>query len=111
MLSGLFFAILVLRYGVDRFRTRLVNRDGADLVIGRWWSAVMVFVVLEALVLLAWWLSQAVDLADIGATLTPMSSFNVGTVLVQGGVVIAALLAFNRRLGRPFEEGASDESG
>ena len=47
--------------------------------------------------------AQAVDLADIAATLTPFSSFNVGTVLVQGGVVIAVLLAFNNRLARPFD--------
>ncbi|MBT8461456.1 MAG: sodium-dependent transporter, partial [Gemmatimonadetes bacterium] len=105
MLSGLFFAAGVLRYGVNRFRTRLVNREGSDIVIGRWWNAVMIFVILEALVLLGWWLSQAVDMTDIRATLTPFSSFNVGTVLVQGGVVVAALLAFNRRLARPFEGG------
>jgi len=103
MLSGLFFAIGVLRYGVDRFRNRLVNRDGSDMEIGRGWNVVMMFVVLEALVLLFWWLSQALDLTDLAATLTPFSSFNVGTVLVQGGVVIAVLLAFNRRLARPFE--------
>jgi NSS family neurotransmitter:Na+ symporter len=104
MLSGLFFAIGVLRYGVNQFRNRLVNREGSDMVIGRWWNAVMVFVVLEAVVLLVWWLSQAVDMSDIAATLTPFSSFNVGTVLVQGGVVIAALFAFNRRMARPFED-------
>jgi NSS family neurotransmitter:Na+ symporter len=103
MLSGLFFATSVLRYGVNTFRSRLVNREGSDMVIGRWWNAVMVFVVLEAVVLLVWWLSQAVDMSDVLATLTPFSSFNVGTVLVQGGVVIAVLLAFNRRLARPFE--------
>jgi NSS family neurotransmitter:Na+ symporter len=104
MLSGLFFATSVLRYGVNTFRSRLVNREGSDMVIGRWWNAVMVFVVLEAVVLLVWWLSQAVDMSDVLATLTPFSSFNVGTVLVQGGVVIAALLALNRRMARPFED-------
>jgi NSS family neurotransmitter:Na+ symporter len=102
MLSGLFFAIGVLRYGVDQFRNRLVNREDSDLSIGRWWNVVMAFVVVEALVLLVWWLSQAVDRTDLVASLTPRSSFNVGTVLVQGGIVIAGLLAFNRRLGRPF---------
>jgi NSS family neurotransmitter:Na+ symporter len=103
MLSGLFFAIGVLRYGVNSFRTRLVNREGSDIVIGRWWCAVMVFVALEAIVLMFWWLSQALDVDNLAATLTPFSSFNVGTVLVQGGVVIAVLLATNRRLARPFE--------
>ncbi|MDP2469360.1 MAG: sodium-dependent transporter [Candidatus Palauibacterales bacterium] len=104
MLSGLFFATGVLRYGVGRFRARLVNRDGSDLRIGGWWSFVMGFVVLEALVLLFWWLRQALDRSDLAASLSPFSTFNVGTVLVQGGVVIAVLLAFNRRLARPFEK-------
>ncbi len=104
MLSGLFFAVGVLRYGVNSFRTRLVNREGSDIVIGRWWCAVMLFVALEAIVLMLWWLSQAVDLDNLAATLTPFSSFNVGTVLVQGGVVIAILLATNRLLARPFAE-------
>jgi NSS family neurotransmitter:Na+ symporter len=103
MLSGLFFAIGVLRYGVNSFRTRLVNREGSDIVIGRWWCAVMVFVALEAIVLMFWWLSQALDVDNLAATLTPFSTFNVGTVLVQGGVVIAVLLATNRLLARPFE--------
>ena len=98
MLSGLFFAIGVLRYGVDRFRTRLVNRDGSDLEIGRGWNVVMMFVVLEALVLMFWWLSQALDMTDLASTLTPFSSFNVGTVLVQWVVVLVALLALNRFL-------------
>ncbi len=103
MLSGLFFAVGVLRYGVDSFRTHLVNREGSDIVIGRWWCAVMVFVALEAIVLMLWWLSQALDIDNLAATLTPFSSFNVGTVLLQGGVVIAVLLATNRLLARPFE--------
>ena len=66
-------------------------------------ALVMLFVVLEALVLLFWWLSQALDPADLRASLTPFSSFNVGTVLVQGGVVLAILLVFNRKLGRQFK--------
>jgi NSS family neurotransmitter:Na+ symporter len=102
MLSGLFFAIAVLRYGVNRFRTGLVNRAGRDLEIGRWWNAVIVFVALEAIVLLVWWLSQAIQGSDLAATLTPWSTFNVGTVLVQGGVMIAVLIVLNRLLSAPF---------
>ena len=104
MLSGLFFAITVLRYGVDRFRDRLVNRDGSDIRIGRWWNAVMVFVILEAVVLVVWWLSQALDRTDLRASLTLFSSFNVGTVLIQGGIVLTVLLLLNRRMARPFED-------
>ncbi len=104
MLSGLFFAMGVVRFGVDRFRMKLVNRADSDVKIGRWWNAVMLFVIVEALVLLVWWLSQAVNRDDLAASLTPLSSFNVGTVLVQGGIVIAILFAVNSRLARPFRE-------
>jgi neurotransmitter:Na+ symporter, NSS family len=104
MLSGLFFAFGVLRYGVDRFRRNLVNRDTCDIQIGRWWNVVMRIVVLEAVVLMAWWLFQAVDLDDLSATMTPFSTFNVGSVLVQWGIVLAVLLVangwFNRRMSK-----------
>lgn len=117
MLSGLFFAIGVLRYGVDRFRTTLVNRTGSDLRIGRWWNLVIRLAVLEAVVLLAWWMSQAVNREDLWATFTPLSSFNVGTVLVQWTIVLVAFLALNPVLARRFagrgegELDAEEESG
>ena len=100
MLSGLFFAIMVLRYGAARFRARFVNSEGSDLRVGRWWDRAIVLVALEAVVLMGWWLWQAVDLGDPGATFTPFSEFNVGTVLFQSALVLAAFLAANRWLAR-----------
>ncbi|MDT8437133.1 MAG: sodium-dependent transporter, partial [Gemmatimonadota bacterium] len=102
MLSGLFFATGVLRYGADRFRTVLVNRSGNDLRIGRWWNVAIGFVALEAVVLLAWWMRQAVNPEDLWATLTPFSSFNVGTVLVQWAIALVAFLLLNPLLARRF---------
>jgi NSS family neurotransmitter:Na+ symporter len=100
MLSGLFFAFGALRYGVDRFRKNLVNRDTCDIQIGRWWNVVMRIVVLEAIVLMVWWLSQAVNLDDLAGTLTPFSTFNAGTILVQWAIVIVVLVAANGWLNR-----------
>jgi hypothetical protein len=88
-----------------------VNREGSDLRIGRWWSAAMVLVTVEALVLLGWWLSQAVNREDLGATFTPFSTFNVGTVLVQWGVVLMALLLLNPVLARRFVGDGATEPG
>jgi NSS family neurotransmitter:Na+ symporter len=96
ILSGFFFAYGVIRYGVDRFRTTLVNQTGSDITIARWWNWAMRFVLIEAVVLTVWWLWQAVQAEDLAATLTPFSSFNLGTVMVQWGVVLVALLALNR---------------
>lgn len=100
MVSGLFFALMVIRHGVDRFRTTLVNGPGADLRIGRWWNVAIRFVALEAVVLAVWWLWQAVDPADLRGSLTLFSTFNVGTVLIQWAISIAAFLSLNRWLAR-----------
>ena len=98
MLCGFFFAFAVLRFGVDRFRTAMVNMEGCDLVIGRWWNVAIRLVAVQAVVLMGWWLWQAVDLSDLAATFTPFSTFNVGSVLVQWIVAITAFLLLNRWL-------------
>jgi NSS family neurotransmitter:Na+ symporter len=96
MLSGFFFAWCVVKYGADRFRTAFINQPGSDITIGRWWNWAMRLVLLEAVVLLIWWLKEAVQGGDLAATLTPFSSFNVGTVLFQFAVVLVALVLLNR---------------
>ena len=103
LLSGFFFAVSVLRYGVDRFRRELVNDEGADLKIGRWWNVVMWLVAAQAVVLMVWWLAQAFNFHDIGASLTLFSTSNSGTVLIQWALAIGVFLLLNRWLGRRFE--------
>ncbi len=100
MLSGLFFAIMVLRYGVDRFRRTLVNAAGSDLHIGKWFNVVIPLVAVQAVVITGWWLYQAIDPADLAASFTLFSTFNAGSVLIQWGLAIAAFLALNKWLTR-----------
>jgi len=98
MVSGLFFAIMVIRHGVDRFRRTLVNGEGSDIEIGPWWNWAIRLVALQAVVITIWWLRQAVDLDDLRATFTPFSEFNVGTVLIQWAVALAVFIGLNRWL-------------
>jgi len=100
MLSGLFIGVAVLAYGVDRFRARFVNSEGSDVTIGRWWNVAVVFVVLEAVVLLAWWLGQTVAADGWASALDPLSTWSLGTFLLQWGVALALLVGLNRWLGR-----------
>jgi len=108
ILSGLFFAFGVLRYGVDRFRRTLVNRAYSDFTIGRWWNAAIVLVLVEAVVLLGWWMSQAVSDRGAWATFTPFSSFNVGTVLVQWAIALGVFIALNPLLAKKLGGGAEE---
>ncbi len=55
MVSGLFFALAVLKYGVTKFRETLINTEHADIRIGAWWDWAIRLVVVEAVVLIVWW--------------------------------------------------------
>lgn len=102
MLSGFFFAFGVLRYGVRRFREEMINQEGSDIRIGRWWDVAIVLCTVEALALIVWWFWQAAAGAGGGLTraLDPFAPFSLGTVLVQWGIVLLLLAVLNRWLVR-----------
>ncbi len=107
MLSGLFFAIAVVVHGVSRFREEQLNHAHSDIRVGWWWDMVIAVIVpLEALVLLIWWLYQARQ-GDPTGWLRPFGVENVGTILLQFGVVLVALVAANRWLSRGVEKQSS----
>ncbi len=99
MLSGLFFAIAARRFGLEKLRREVINAEGADLRVGRWWTFLVAVVVpLEAVALMVWWLWEARSWnAD---WLNPLGIENVGTVLAQFGIALAALLLLNGWLAR-----------
>ncbi|MEM7050481.1 MAG: sodium-dependent transporter [Acidobacteriota bacterium] len=102
MLSGLFFALGARSYGLEKLRREVVNGPGSDLPVGRWWTFVVgVLVPLEALILMLWWLYQASG----GDWLDPFGSFSVGTIILQWGVALLALVAMERWLSRAGEGG------
>jgi NSS family neurotransmitter:Na+ symporter len=95
MLSGLFFAIAIITYGVRRFRLEQLNHEDSKWHVGRWWDFVITVVVpVEAVVLLVWWLYQARGWDP--QWLAPFAEANVGTVLFQWAVVLVALLLLNK---------------
>ena len=103
MLSGLFFAIAAMRFGLERLRTEVVNGEGCDLPIGRWWVVLVgVLVPVEAVTLVIWWLYAARGW-DPEGWLNPLASETVGTVLAQVAVAVIVLLVFNRWLAERTE--------
>lgn len=99
MLSGLFFALAAARFGLERLRSEVVNGDGCDLRIGRWWVILIgVLVPLEAVVLMVWWLWEARGWDS--EWLHPLHAENVGTVLTQWAVALVVLFVLNGWLAR-----------
>lgn len=100
MVSGLFFATAVLRYGVTKFRETLINTEDSDIRIGRWWDWVMRFVVVEAIVLVIWWfwMEGGIAQALAGNWRALFGTYGIGWAIVQWGAAIAVFLALNRWL-------------
>jgi len=103
MLSGFFFAFAILRYGVTKWRERFINTGDSDIHIGAWWDWAIRLVVVQTFVLMGWWLWGARG-EDFAATWTLLSSYNVGTVLIQWAIALAIFLLFNKRLARRSAE-------
>jgi NSS family neurotransmitter:Na+ symporter len=106
MLSGLFFAVAVIRYGVTRFRAEYINHEYSDVKVGAWWDFVVrTLVPVEAAGLFFWLLYQAWQDDPTGwlHPFNPENVFNVGTVIFQLGIVLIALILFNRRLAKSIE--------
>jgi NSS family neurotransmitter:Na+ symporter len=98
MLSGLFFAVAVLRYGVTDWREKFINTGYSDIRVGAWWDWAIRLVVVEAVVLIGWWFVQAWGEEGWRENLTLFSTFNIGTAVIQWAVVLAVLLGLNRLL-------------
>jgi len=111
MLSGFFFAVAVLRYGVTDWRNTFINTGHSDIHIGAWWDWAVRLVVVEAVVLITWWFWQ-VKGEGLAANLNPLETFGIGSTLLQWAIVLAALLAANRFLvGRTLAGEPGDGSG
>ncbi len=83
IVAGLFQAFLVLRFGAVKYAA-ILNRNASFLKAGRWFPGLIVFVMIEGLALLAWWLADDLEMA--------LWCFG------QWAVVIALLLVFRKRL-------------
>jgi len=105
MMSGFFFAFAVVRYGVTRWRETFINTSDSDVRIGAWWDWAIRLVLVEAAVLMVWWLYQAQG-PDFVATWTLFSPYNAGSVVIQFAIVMLLLLALNRTLARGVEAAA-----
>jgi len=97
IISGMFFAFAAIKYGVDKFRTNLINTEGNDLAAGKWFNFIVTFLIpIEFVVMLGWWFWQAATVYDPEGWWHPFHTNSVGTCLLQWGVVIIIFILFNR---------------
>ena len=100
IVSGLFVAFSVMRYGVPRFRERLINTEYNDLYIGKWWEYVIIFLFpIQFLVLMLWFFYDAIA-SNPDQWWNPFIAEGFMTIVVQWGLAIAVLIILNDRLNK-----------
>lgn len=97
LISGLFCAYAMMKYGVEKVRTEIINHPWADLYIGKWWSAcIRLFPVMFAIVF-GWWVWQAMTWYPDN-WMAPFETFSVGTMVFQWAILIVLALIFNKTI-------------
>ena len=93
ILSGIFVAFAAIKYGVDKFRTELVNSEGNDIAAGAWFNFIVkILIPLEFVALLGWWFWQTIA-GDPEGWWAPFKTYSLGTVLLQWAIAVVVLIA------------------
>jgi NSS family neurotransmitter:Na+ symporter len=99
MVSGLFIAGIIVKYGADKFATEAINTVAEDIKAGTFWIISMKFLVpLQALILLGWWFYRSIYEFTPDAWLNPLVSYSLANVLMYWGIAMIVLFAVNKWL-------------
>ncbi len=96
IISGAFIAFAILRYGVDKFRTDLINGDSSDIKIGKWYNFIIKYLIpFQAILLLSWWLISSVSWDS--EWWNPFHVENAGTCIFQWSIVLFVFILLNKK--------------
>jgi len=97
ILSGAFISFSIIRYGVDKFRTEIINGYGSDVKIGKWYNFVIgILVPIQVVVLISWWLISSISW-DV-EWWNPFHAENFGTVIFQWTIILVLFIGLNKIL-------------
>jgi neurotransmitter:Na+ symporter, NSS family len=102
MISGLFISLVVTIYGSARFRDEFINITPGGWRVGRAFELLLKYgIPAQFVVMFGWWMYTAATVYDPAGWWNPdpfNHTFSVGTCIVQWGVALALLMAYNKRL-------------
>lgn len=99
ILSGAFIAFAIWKYGINKFRTEIINGFGSDIKIGKWYNYVIgLLIPLQVVVLILWWLISSVSWDP--EWWNPFHRENAGTAILQWIIVLAFFIGINKYLVR-----------
>jgi NSS family neurotransmitter:Na+ symporter len=95
ILSGAFISFSVIKYGIDKFRTEIINGSGSDVKIGKWYNYVIgLLIPIQVIVLISWWLISSIGWDP--QWWNPFHAENFGTVIFQWLIVLTLFVLLNK---------------
>ena len=99
ILSGAFISFSIIKFGVNKFRTEIINGYGSDVKIGKWYNAVIgILIPLQVVILIFWWLISSVSWDP--EWWKPFHILNAGTIIFQWGIVLITFILLNKLMVR-----------
>ncbi len=101
LISGMFTAVAIMKYGVEKVRTEEINQEGNTTRIGRWYN-LLIYVNPFIIGAIFIWLIYQSAITDPANWWNPFREASTGTMLFQWTIVLGALLLANKWLLRFF---------
>ncbi|TCO73676.1 sodium-dependent transporter [Marinisporobacter balticus] len=114
LVSGLFVAFALIKYGLEEARNKVINTAWSDIKIGKWWSICIRLFPVLFVILTGWWMWQAVGWYP-DSWWKPFEVYSPGTIVFQFTILIGLALILNNWLankigkGRDITQGKSGE--
>jgi NSS family neurotransmitter:Na+ symporter len=97
ILSGAFISFSIIKYGVDKFRTEVINGYGSDVKIGKWYNFIIgILIPIQVVVLVSWWLISSIGWDP--QWWNPFHAENFGTVIFQWLIVLVLFFILNKTM-------------
>jgi len=101
-ISGLFFMFALLKFGVERIRTKYINTEWSDFYVGKWFNMCIKVAPVITVVVIIWWVKQA--LTWDGAW-DIFGVYSVGTILFQFAILLGLAFLTNNWLANKIGKG------
>ncbi len=103
LIGGLFVTIASIKYGISKFRNKLINTLYNKIQLGSWFDILVKYLIpIEFISLICWWFYKAIAVFESKGWWNPFHKYSIGTCLLQWGIIISILIIFNKYIAKKY---------